>query len=295
MSIRIGVVGDCASWNFSSEREVRIPLEIDQLLSDCDAFLLNLEGPILSEQTSSTGPYNSDVVERFLSVIGKKQPTVTSDPWILGELDFTQENIAFLANNHILDSGENGVVATKQHLRESGFQYVGAGTNKKEASKPIVRTVEGVEIGILNYNFIGWEFGSLFYDIFGASANAAGANYETVENINEQISKLRSQVNLIITSCHIGSELSSSLSKKHKRILEAIDADIILVHHPHTLVDTDISNVYPCGDFIFRNPSLPEKRKSRIYVFDIEDHEVFSVTSRELIIDNGLPNEKRTN
>ena len=51
-------------------------------------------------------------------------------------------NCCVLANNHVLDWGEAGLVDTLDNLRKLGIQAVGAGRNAVEAQSPAILTID---------------------------------------------------------------------------------------------------------------------------------------------------------
>ena len=68
-------------------------------------------------------------------------------------------DVVTIANNHIFDLGEKGLVNTIRLLDENGIKHCGAGFNKEDASKPAVVEVKGKKIafwGCMSY-FTGWR------------------------------------------------------------------------------------------------------------------------------------------
>ncbi len=60
-------------------------------------------------------------------------------------------DIACLANNHILDFDEEGLLETIKVLNENGILTVGAGRNIDFAQKPVIIKKRGIEVIIFNY------------------------------------------------------------------------------------------------------------------------------------------------
>lgn len=268
--MRIAIAGDCSTWNFNDRKNISIPMDIKKEISSSDVFIFNLEGPIIERNQMADGPYNNKIISSLLSVINKKQPAVHNDTWILDILDMCEKNVACLSNNHILDGGKKGIESTIEKISNNGFLHLGAGTNIKQASSPLIIKDERANISIVNYNYVGWRVMGKYFNIFGADRNSAGANYKNITKVNKEMKKLDSDSDYTIAICHIGSELSSTISKKQEEILERIPADIVIAHHPHVPIEIDLNNVYTCGDFFFRNPSLPDKRESNILLDEID-------------------------
>jgi poly-gamma-glutamate synthesis protein (capsule biosynthesis protein) len=48
-----------------------------------------------------------------------------------------------LANNHVLDWGQGGLVETIESLKAAGLKYAGAGRDRQEAAAPVVLAIPG--------------------------------------------------------------------------------------------------------------------------------------------------------
>lgn len=59
-----------------------------------------------------------------------------ADPRIAADLRWAGFNLTTLANNHALDYGHDGLLATLKHLRAAGIVAAGAGTNLAQARAP---------------------------------------------------------------------------------------------------------------------------------------------------------------
>ncbi len=106
-------------------------------------------------------------------------------------------DIVNLANNHIRDFGDVGLLETIKTLDAAGIKHVGAGKNIDEAHKQVIITKNNVKIGIIGYtdNEPGWQ----------AQENKSGTNYIKVgdiDKIHRYITPLRDQVDLLIVSIH---------------------------------------------------------------------------------------------
>ena len=61
---------------------------------------------------------------------------MTTDPRLLGELEWMGIKIVSCANNHAFDYGEGGILATVKHLDNAGLVRAGTGRNLAEARAP---------------------------------------------------------------------------------------------------------------------------------------------------------------
>jgi poly-gamma-glutamate synthesis protein (capsule biosynthesis protein) len=87
-----------------------------------------------------------------------------SEPEILDDLKAFGFNVFNTANNHSLDYGEGGLLATIRHLRERGMAFCGTGKDLEEASAPVYLTEGGVTAA-----FIGL---SASYNAFNPAGSA---------------------------------------------------------------------------------------------------------------------------
>lgn len=286
-SIKIAIVGDCSDWNLNNLTKESIPSEILEPIKESDLFLFNLEGPIINSNINAQGAISNWVVKKILKVIGKIQPTVTNTESILDILDITKKNVACLANNHMLDAGTEGIEFTLKSLKKKKILFIGAGRNLDEASKPLVVNVKGKKIGILNYNFVGWNKFGFFINIFGAGKRKPGANFANRQKIAEDIMSLSDKVDHIITIMHTGRELKESFSIKELQFLESLKVDLIAIHHAHIAQSISSNKIVSCGDFIFNYPEhLPENRLANLILCKYDKN--IDVSKIELEIEGGI-------
>ncbi|MFD1095787.1 CapA family protein [Salegentibacter chungangensis] len=176
-----------------------------------------------------------------------------------------------IANNHILDFSEKGLLETIEVLDKAGIRYVGAGKNKKEATEPLILDVKDLKLGLLGYtdNEPGWI----------ASANP-GTNYLEVgdtERIKKDISALRKEVDILIVSYHWGPNMRVKPTRQFQDFAHKIidfGADIIHGHSAHIFQGIEIYNkgliMYDTGDFVDDYVVDPVLRNDRSFFFIIE-------------------------
>lgn len=264
--LKIYIVGECSNWNLRDVSQGQIPAEVRRRIEDSDIFIFNLEGPIAKEGSASNGPIKNGFVRFLLRCVNRLQPVVTSTEGIVDVLDLGKCKVACLANNHILDGGEESIRETMDVLGKRKFLYLGAGRDIREASRALTFEIKDKRIGILNYNFIGWRKWGLFVNVFGAGRRKAGANYSGKRRIKREVEYLAGEVDYTIAVFHIGRELKDKLSLEDVAFLESLKADVVVTHHAHIAQEIKSSKVVSCGDFIFNYPShLPDERKSAVF------------------------------
>jgi hypothetical protein len=134
-----------------------------------------------------------------------------------------------LANNHIKDCGEDGVLNSLHTCKNNNILTIGAGKNKQEAKKPIIINKNGWKIGIMA--FAEHEFNAAY-------SNEAGANlldlYEDFDNIKE----LKKKVDYLIVLYHGGIEHyeypSPLLQKKCRKMVNS-GANYVTCQHSHLI------------------------------------------------------------
>lgn len=185
--------------------------DIIDLLSGADFSILNLEAPVTINKKSIKKIGNNFRVDpsKFTCIYNKFFKAVS------------------LANNHIRDFGDEGVTDTLSFCRQNGIQFVGAGQNKIEASRPLKLRIQNRQITVFNY--CEKEFNE-------ASEGQAGANVFDLITAYQEILRERVYDNFIIVIFHGGIEynyMPSRIITKQMRFLIDIGVDFILCHHSH--------------------------------------------------------------
>lgn len=180
--------------------------------SGADLALVNLEG---------SAP--DDFVYRPNSLV------FTFDPALLGGLRDAGIDAVSLANNHIRNGGDQGVIDTCTNLDAIGIAHTGAGASVAAARAPAWLTAGGLRIAMLAYSAVGrsnW-----------ATAAHPGAAPLDVVSAAEDIRAARAAgADIVIVMPHWGQEYSYLLSSEQKSeaaALVAAGADLVLGSHSH--------------------------------------------------------------
>jgi poly-gamma-glutamate capsule biosynthesis protein CapA/YwtB (metallophosphatase superfamily) len=206
----------------------------EKIVEKVDYAVVNFECPVTTSTTKidKTGPC-------------LKTENLNS----LKALQFAGFNLLTLANNHIQDYGGQGVLDTIQHVEDAGFDLVGAGKNKTEASKPFETEIKGLKIGFLNI---------AENEFCAATETMAGANtFDLIENVSA-IHRLRERVDKVILIYHGGREhyqLPTPEQRKRFRFFVENGVDAIVAHHTHCVSGFEYYKnkpiIYSLGNFIF--------------------------------------------
>lgn len=181
--------------------------------------------------------------------IQKAGPILVAKTKCINILKKANFNLLSLANNHIKDCGEEGVMSTIESCQKLNIETLGAANNLKNAKKPIIKSINGIKIGIIA--FAEQEFNV-------ATNTTAGANYfDSLEDL-DLISEIKSQVDYLIVIYHGGVEYyeypSPLLKKKCRKFVDK-GADLVTCQHSHCIgtIDNykDKKIIYGQGNTVF--------------------------------------------
>jgi poly-gamma-glutamate capsule biosynthesis protein CapA/YwtB (metallophosphatase superfamily)/Tfp pilus assembly protein PilF len=217
----------------------------------------NLESPLTkrAKRVATKGP-------RGGSIYLKGNPDYA---FLLTEAGF---DVLSLANNHIMDYGEQGLSDTIYYLEQEEIKHVGAGPNLAAALEPAVIDVDGYVIQILAFSAVeprGYFAGP-------AKPGTAPLAEGTVLGA---IGRAKSKANLVVLSLHWGGESMAYPSSEQKRLAHRFvdaGADVILGHHPHVIQGVELYEgaviAYSLGNFLF-DSRYPERHYSTLLVIEV--------------------------
>ncbi len=134
-----------------------------------------------------------------------------------------------IANNHIRDCGDEGVITALETCKKMGIRTLGAGENMREARKPLVVEKCGMRIGVM-------AFAEQEFNI--ATDNRPGACYLDVYDDFDRIREFRKTVDYLIILYHGGIEYfpyaSPELSRKCRKMVDC-GADLVTCQHSHCI------------------------------------------------------------
>jgi hypothetical protein len=165
---------------------------------------------------------------------------------------FTRAGIDWmsLANNHIGDYGDDGIMDTRRNLDKYGIKYGGAGKNLKQASELSILEVKGNRIAIIPCSAIA--------PVYFATSTSGGATPCKPKLIAKLIKDAKSKADFVIVFPHWGVEYARDpLPSQQKWAAKwaAAGADLILGAHSHVaggIGEIDgMPVLYSMGNFIF--------------------------------------------
>jgi len=163
---------------------------------------------------------------------------------------------ATLANNHILDAGEEGLTNTIELLNQSGFMTVGAGRTREQITKPLFwETTEG-QLAIIN-----WVFPETHPDWLSVPGPNCWPGFEEAKRI---IQELKRKTDWVLVVVHWSDELFAYPRPEDRHIareLSQMGADLIVGHHPHVVRGMEVIGscpvFYSIGNFYFSDMQAP--------------------------------------
>lgn len=255
--------------------------KIQPELSDADITFANLETPLIgSVGTGKTTPGGNTVFRgdiAFAEAIKRSGIDVVS-----------------IANNHMKDQGEAGILETVHSLNAAGIIHSGAGKNLTEARALKTMLKNGIKVGFLSYNDTDVVPPSTY-----ASNLQSGTNTMDETRLIEDVKNAKPNVDVLIVSMHSGTEYITEKPNSRQTAFAhaAIDAgaDLVIGHHPHVLQPMEIYKdkfiFYSLGNFVFDQP-WPDTKESAILKMTITLDDAglkFKPSILPLIIQNFQP------
>jgi len=166
-----------------------------------------------------------------------------------------------LANNHVLDWGEGGLLETVETLERAGIRAIGAGRDAGLAARPA--TFDFGERGRVIVHAIGVASSGIPSQ-WGAAARRPGVNFiadlspRSVATISRQIARHRRPADLVVVSIHWGGNWGFPISREERDFAHALidDVGVNLVHghSSHHVKGIEVHRgrliLYGCGDFL---------------------------------------------
>ena len=185
--------------------------------------------------------------------IAKSGPHLRSHPGCANAIRSGGFDVVSLANNHIMDHGEQGLVDTLQACRGAGLRTLGAGMDLEEAQKAVITEVRGRRVALLA--FTEREFSIATETRAGACPLDLPLNYA-------ELQRARGRADTVIVLLHGGNEqqaLPSPEMVKTCRFFVDAGADAVVCGHAHVSSGMEVYHdapiVYGLGNFLFDWPS----------------------------------------
>lgn len=196
----------------------------------------------------------------------EKQYVYRSSPDVLPPFVEAGFDLVNLANNHVMDYGQTGLLDTLDYLDEAGVARVGAGRDANEAYKPVYIEKKGIKLAFLGFSRVvpdvSWKAGK--------DHPGVAETYDYRVPV-EAIQAAREEADLVIVLAHWGKEGKEEpvdyQLELARRYIDA-GADLIVGSHPHVLQGFEQYGgkwiAYSLGNFIFTTNTNPDTHQTVI-------------------------------
>lgn len=262
------------AWESSSQDTVTLGFVGDFLLDDEYAIMANLLRRGAAIENGISQPLLAQMRDVDILVANNEFPftdrgtptedktfTFRADTNTVSYLEDMGVDVAVLANNHIYDFGEVGLLDTLDTLMNAGIPQVGAGRNLEEASAPLYFIVNDMKIAVVAATQIERLDNP---DTKGATENSAGVfRCWNPDKLYQIVAEAKENSDFVIVYIHWGTENQAELDwaqlEQAPKIAEA-GADLIIGDHPHCLQGItyfgDTPVIYSMGNFWFNSKTL---------------------------------------
>lgn len=161
-----------------------------------------------------------------------------------------------LANNHVLDFGDEALVDCLRLLDAAGIARAGAGRDAEEAQRPARWTCQGVRVGLVAFtdNEPDWEAGPDRPGVFYAPVDPADPRFQKVLRLTADLAR---EVDVVVVSAHWGPNWGRRPLPEHRqaaRHLASAGAQVVWGHSAHIVRGVEFVDgcvvLYSCGDFV---------------------------------------------
>jgi hypothetical protein len=207
------------------------------LMQQADFVAVNLECPVVANP----------------SPIAKTGPVLSAPGHSLKGLSRAQVAAVSLANNHILDHGEQGLRQTLAACQEHKLLTFGAGTDLASARQWLMINLKGIRVAFLAMAEREWSV---------ATQRSGGANPMDPISFVRQVQEGRGTFDFLVVLVHAGAErypYPSPALQDFCRFLVEQGAGLVLCQHSHCLGCAETYRggyiLYGQGNLLFDSPN----------------------------------------
>lgn len=220
-------------------------------INKSDFFCFNMEAPLVRSE----------------SPIEKNGPCLSINEKTIVGIKKINPSLVFLANNHILDQGIDGLKNTKKILQENNINFIGIGNNELDARKWYICNFNKYKIGF--YNCCAHEFSIARKSLSGANGYNPLFSYDDIKKMSNECDK-------VIVIYHGGKEHyrypSPNLQEECRKFIDS-GANLVVCQHSHCIgCEENYNNgviVYGQGNFIFDDLNNEYWNNSLLIKFNI--------------------------
>lgn len=171
--------------------------------------------------------------------------------WTFSGLEQYNFKVLNLANNHAMDQGLDGLLYTRDLLKENQLTPLGVGKNLDEAWQGQVFSIKGIRIGFIGASYASENDG-------GVAKNNNVARIEDTIRLTASINELKTRSDFVVVTMHAGTEYERNPNQGQIDFAHAaIDAgaDLVIGAHPHWIQTIEKYKgkqiFYSLGNFVF--------------------------------------------
>ena len=264
--IRLAVVGDVMLGRLVNDFLAVRPPEwlwgsTLPLLQGADAVLANLECAITRCET----PWART----------RKLFYFRAEPAAVAVLKAGNVRFVSLANNHVLDFQEQGLLDTVNHLDNAGILHAGAGRDLAAAEQPAMLEIDGLRLGLLSMTDNE--------PAFAAGPDRPGTCYCRIGEDTEALSRLRARAaglrragaDLVVVSAHWGPNMVTEPAPAFRDFARDLvgdgTVDLFWGHSAHVFQGVEARDgrliLYDTGDFLDDYAVDPRLRNDWSFIF----------------------------
>ncbi len=194
---------------------------IRTIVSGADVAAANLESPLTLRPHVSEGPN-----------------ALEADPAMSALIAGAGFDVMAVANNHIGDAGDGGVLDTLQALEDAGIESLGGARTGTESGRPVVVVRNGVRVAFLGFDVTG----------LGPPGDAIrpGVSIYSPESARTAVEEATAIADLVVVSIHGGVEYlldDDPILTGIATDLTGWGADLVWGHGPHVPQPVHVSGV----------------------------------------------------
>ncbi len=149
--LRISAVGDLMFATLIEESRNHMYADVEDLIFGADYSYANLESTLADDNPAS--------VLSIEEMGGTPEVNISKEIYqSLVSHKSRKYDLVQLANNHIMDCGEEGCLRTIKALNEDKINYIGINLDEESLGKPTIMEVDGVKIAWIAYTYsLNWK------------------------------------------------------------------------------------------------------------------------------------------
>lgn len=195
---------------------------IRDYFADADYTVANVDGPMGGEGKRGYASY----------------PQFNTPEDLIPILKDCGVDMLTLSNNHALDTYFDGFKAQIKNLQACGMDYCGGAATQQEHDTPVIREINGIKIGFLNYT----TSTNTMENYCSKDAVKYGVNTVGNANFSKDVKAMRAAgAEVIVAYMHWGKEYERTPNadqRTYAKKLAKAGVDVIIGSHPHVVQPT---------------------------------------------------------